>query len=61
MPYTWLPTMIRLRALHQRISSVPNPLVNQERLFPGGNQYITSAAISESGSDQSSMTRFKTR
>jgi hypothetical protein len=53
--------MMRLRAPHQRISSVPNLLVNQDRLFPGGNQYITQAAIIESGSDPPSMARFKTR
>lgn len=40
--------MITPRALHQRISSVPNLLVNQEHPFPGGNQYITQAAIIES-------------
>jgi len=45
--------MFRLRALHQRISSVPNLLVNQDRLFPGGNQYITPVAIIVSGLDPS--------
>lgn len=41
--------MLTPRAQHKRISSVPNLLLNQERLFPRGNQYITQAAIIESG------------
>jgi len=43
--------MITSRAQHQRISSVPNLLVNQGRFFPGGNQYITQAAIIGNGRD----------
>ena len=42
--------MITTRASHQlRISSDPNILVNQDRLFPCGNEYITQAAVIESG------------
>jgi len=48
--------MITPRASHQRISSVPNLLVNQDRLFPGGSQYITQAAIIESGADPAQFT-----
>jgi hypothetical protein len=44
--------MMTLQAPHQRISSVPGLLVDQARLFPCGNQYITQAAITISGLDQ---------
>ncbi len=53
--------MMTRRAPHQPISSIPNLLVNHKRLFPGGNQYITPAAIIESGTDPPSVARFEMR
>jgi hypothetical protein len=43
----------------REISSAPDLLVNQDRLFPCGNQSITHAAIIESGTDPSSVARFQ--
>jgi hypothetical protein len=53
--------MMTLRALHQRISSVPNLLVNRDCLFPDSNQSITQATIIESGTIPPSVVRVEMR